>query len=291
VIVGLLSTYREGPLARGAVDSALRACDRVFVFEGPAGPRLPNEHECPPTEIADPEFGFDLSDELLVPEWDLYFRNGEWKTDAKKRTAMIEATRGLEPPVWGVWIDGDEILMNGEYLRDWTNALEWADQGKTFDPDDESTMPYMGFPIKLVELDGSITVCQGKVLRVDLIDQYSVSSSVFRNVLGMLEARGNLPLRVNDWVDAHAAAINSGTMVMPPPLPCEPFLLHRSFLRHPARRGLRLHEQEAVEIAKARARDGERTPSGAPGSPAPAPSDRREAVILGADGKPAASAT
>lgn len=242
MIVGLLSTYREGPLARQAARSAAAACDLVHVFEGPAGPRLPNEDECPPTELG-------VEVDLL--------REGAWKTDAKKRTAMIESTRGLPPPVWGVWIDGDEVLCNGEYLRDWVNLLEWEDEGKTLDPADESTMPYMGFPIKLVELDGSVAVCQGKVLRVDLIDSYSVSSSVFRNALGLLEARGNLPYSAREWAHTHRAAHEAGNLILPPPLPCEPFLLHRSFLRHPARRGLRLHEQERVEIEKAKAR-GER---------------------------------
>lgn len=245
MIVGLLSTYREGPLARQAVASALRACDRVIVFEGPAGPPLPNEHDCPPTQV----------DASALDSHRFTWKDGAWKTDARKRTAMIEATRGLEPPVWGVWIDGDEVLCNGEYLRDWLNLLEWEDAGKVYDPADEATFPYMGFPIKLVELDGTVAVCQGKVLRVDLVDGYSVSSSVFRNALGMLEARGNLPLKVPEWIERHKASLDAGHMVMPPPLPCEPFLLHRSFLRHPARRGLRLHEQEAVEIAKAKAAD------------------------------------
>ena len=42
-------------------------------------------------------------------------------------------------------------------------------------------------------------------------------------------------------------------MIAWPPLPCEPHIVHRSNLRHPARKALRMSEQEAVEFAKAQA--------------------------------------
>lgn len=237
-IVALLSTYREGPLARLAVASGLKVADHVVVFEGPAGEPLPNEEECPPTEY--------ISRGLRRSSPEMIYRTGRWPTDAKKRTKMVEYVRrmNLPPPVWAVWIDGDEILVNGEYLRDWLQLIAWED-----DPDE----PYMGWPIKLVELDGTVVVCQAKVVRLDLLDSYSVSSSVFRNALGALETRGNQPFDFNAWLDPREKLIAEGRLYQMPPLSCEPHLLHRSFLRHPARRGLRLHEQEAQEIERAKA--------------------------------------
>jgi hypothetical protein len=42
-----------------------------------------------------------------------------------------------------------------------------------------------------------------------------------------------------------------GQVFVGPPMPGEPFILHRPLLRHPLRRGHRLHEQERVELEKA----------------------------------------
>lgn len=239
MLVALISAYLEGALARGAIRSALEATDQVIVFEGPAGEPL--EGDLPETDYA--EFGDRIT---LV--------RGAWKTDAAKRTAMVEHCRRWRnfAPVWGVWVDGDEVLLNGQYLQDELNLLEW---------EDDPAEPFMGWPMKLVELDGGVTVCRGKVVRVDLIDSYSVSSSVFKNVMGNLHGEGNLPLRVsehwaplNHWIQSLPSAereVAQDRLFLPPPLPCEPFLMHRSALRHPARRGLRMHTQEATELAKA----------------------------------------
>lgn len=217
--------------------------DHVVIFEGPAGEPLPNEDECPETYlIGDNGDGF------------VHTRMGAWRTDAEKRTAMVEYCRRWrdQAPVWGVWIDGDEVLVNGEYLRDHLNVLDWQN-----DPAE----PYLGWPMHLVELDGGVTLCRGKCVRIDLIDGYSVSSSVFRNALGIMHGEGNLPVRISEYQAKVAGAIRGlplsqqalarDRLMLPPPLPCEPYLLHRSALRHPARRGLRMHEQEAVEIEKA----------------------------------------
>ncbi len=241
-IVALLSTYREGPLARQAVASALRAADHVVAFEGPAGEPLPNEEECPGTDLGIP----DESGNLWMASVGLQYKAGRWTTDAAKRTAIVAHVRKLKlpPPVWGVWIDGDEILVNGEYLRDWLQLITW---------EDDPAEPFMGWPIKLVELDGTVVVCQAKVVRLDLLDRYSVSSSVFRNSLGAMETRGNQPFNMDEWMAPRARLIEQeARLYQLPPLSCEPHLLHRSFLRHPARRGLRLHEQEAQEIERAK---------------------------------------
>ena len=234
MIVGLCSSYLEGPLVQGAVRSLLAACDRAVFFEGPAGPPL--DEDVPPSD-----FGRDVPPQMI--------HHGTWSTDAKKRTAMVESLRPFTEPTWGVWIDGDEVLCNPEYLRDWLQFFDWKEE--------ETGVKNMGWPVKLIEMDGSVAVCQAKVIRVDRLDSYSVSSSVFKNVMGELDARGNYRASIQDFpLHEQLRQLgdpDGGYLFAWPPLPCEPFIMHRSKLRHPRRSGLRLHEQEAVEIEKAKA--------------------------------------
>ena len=222
---------------QGAVRSLLAACDRVVVFEGPAGP--PFEGDVPASDFGP----MGLRTQRFIVKY------GSWRTDAKKRTAMVESLRPFTEPTWGVWVDGDEVLCNPEYLRDWLQFFDWKEE--------ETGVRNMGWPVKLIEMDGSVAVCQAKVIRVDRLDSYSVSSSVFTNVMGELDARGNYRASVDDFpLGAQLRQLgqkDGGYMFAWPPLPCEPFILHRSKLRHPRRSGLRLHEQEAVEIEKAKA--------------------------------------
>ncbi len=167
---------------------------------------------------------------------------------------MVEACRGFEPPVWAIWLDGDELLRNPETLADWVRYWSWLDEHEQrLDPE---APPRMGWPIRLVELDGSVALCRGKVVRVDLIDSYSVSSSVFVNALGYTHGEGNVPETLSDGFGKHLLqASELDRMIVPSWLVAEPYLVHRSLLRHPARQGLRLHEQEAVEIERAKAAD------------------------------------
>jgi hypothetical protein len=279
ILVGMLSLYREDALALAAVESAREACDHLIVYEGPAGEPLADE-------------GYlEKTDYLSMLPLDVY-KEGRWRTDAEKRTDMIKATRTYGPPVWACWLDGDEILMNGQYLRDQLQALTWEDEhrGASIDAADPADQPYMGWPMMIVERDGSVAVCRGKVIRCDLVDHYSVSSSVYRNVMGGLHGEGNQQVLLSELpkhagiakVQAQAELLDkqisllpdgperskllaqleqlvmlmnelADKLVLPPPLPGEPHLIHRSHLRHPARRGLRLHEQEATEIEKAKA--------------------------------------
>lgn len=250
-LLALISSYKEGTLIRGAINSALKAVEEVIVFEGPAGPPL--EADCPET---DPGFLREL----------VTWREGTWRTDAEKRTAMIAATRGYEKPTWGVMVDGDEILINGEYLRDEIQALAWEEE---VNPDAD---PYLGWPMNIVERDGNVASCRAKVLRLDLIDSYSVSSSVFKTAVGTTHGEGNVQVKLSELPQSIAlqrlveriensvgtqkqqlvelAQEISDRLVLAPPLPGEPHLVHRSHLRHPNRRGLRMHEQEAVEIER-----------------------------------------
>lgn len=225
VLLGLCSTYKEGELSRMAIESCLAAhFDQVIVFEGPAGEELPGE----------------LPDSWIPPA--VTARNGRWKTDAAKRTAMVKATRGFSEPTWGVWVDGDEVLLNGEFLRDQLQAVLWRDER-------EGGQPTAGFPLRLVEMDGSVAVCRAKCVRVDLIERYIVSSSgiLFRN--GAMMAEGNLPMAQAEWwIPERMRLLEEGRMILTPPLPGEPYLLHRSPLRHPERAKVRLHVQEGREL-------------------------------------------
>ena len=210
---------------RLAVESAAAACDHVVVFEGPAGDERCDE--APPSEL-----------EGLPVD---YVRVGSWKTDASKRTAMVHYCRQYGEPTWAVWVDGDEVLENAAYLRDTIQAVAWRDN--------EEGAPIAGVPIRLVEADGSLAVCRAKVIRVDLVDRYLVSSSGILFRTGVTMAEGNLPQKISEWwLPERMQALESDRFVLTPPLPGEPFLVHRSRLRHPARVGLRMHAQEAQEL-------------------------------------------
>lgn len=226
MIVGLISTYLEGRTAQHAIRTALQACDRVIVCEGPAGPPL--EVDVPPTDLG--EYAADPRVTQL---------HGRWRTDARKRTWMLGAIRSFPKPVWGLWLDGDEVLINPEYLRDWTDWIAWNDN-----PD----QPTLRLPLRLVELDGSISMSYVKLLRVDLVKSYEVSISNLTNMVGIEERAGNLHEHLSGWAASHPRA-GEGYLYWPPgPAPCDPYIVHRSMLRHPARAGLRLHDQERVEL-------------------------------------------
>ena len=260
-LVVLISAYREGPLVAGAIESALRATPHVCVFEGPAG--APLEADVPATDYTpwlDKHADTRTLDRLVgdrLRTGRISLVRGEWKTDAKKRTAMIEWTRRFRPePTWALWLDGDELLVNPERLREWTQLFTWRDEVERMH--DPEAVPTMGWPIRLVELDGSVALCRGKVIRADLVDSYSVSSSVFKTVLGFTHGEGNVPERLSEndgapgFGRALEVAVSLDRMVVPSWFFAEPFLIHRSLMRHPLRQGLRLHEQEAVELEKAK---------------------------------------
>lgn len=235
IVVGLVSCYREGRLIQAAVGSLMvPGISRVFVFEGPAGMIV--SAEAPETEITE-----------TPPGAQLEVRRGTWVTDAAKRTAIVKHVQAQYPKeqVWGVWVDGDEVLLNGAFLYDLLQALAWRDEAEPDAP------PTAGFPIRLVEMDGSVVVCRAKVLRVDLVSNYVVSSSGIRFKNGVVQAEGNLPDRIGDWwVPERMAKLEAGERMLDAPLPGEPILLHRSPLRHPARAGARMHVQEAAELRK-----------------------------------------
>lgn len=228
-IVGLVSAYKEGALVQEAIRSIDRVdLDDLLVYEGPAGEPL----------------GDDMPDSDYLGSKSI--ERGRWRTDARKRQAMLEEAKRRNPdePLWGVWLDGDEILCNGEYLRD---ILQWCEWESERDPEN----PWMRWPLRLVEADGAIATISNRVVRLDLIRSYDISTSVVTDVNGIERAWGNVAEDAELWMQHFLGALDHGRMTAWPPLPCEPHIFHRSHLRHPLRRAHRMHAQEADELRKA----------------------------------------
>lgn len=230
--VGLVSAFREGPLVRGCIDSLLRArLDDLLVSEGPAGELPPGVMEAPASEY---------------PEG-LEVNHGRWRSDARKRNALLkEAKRrhALRPgePLWGIWLDGDEIVVHPELLRDRLQAVVWEDEAKGTET--------LNLPLWVKEADGSLGITGGRLVRLDLLSSYDVSVSVVTDHRGDEQGLGNVQTDARLWLEMWLQAVDTGRMVAWPPGPGEPCIVHRSHLRHPARRGLRLHRQEAEELKR-----------------------------------------
>lgn len=227
MIIGLVSTYLEGPTARHAIRTALQACDRVLVCEGPAGPPL--DADVPETWRPDPHPG------------NLHWNSGRWRTDARKRTWMLDYAKRVWPEArWGLWLDGDEVLVNPEYLRDWTTLSDHRGDER--------------LPLRLIELDGSVSITLVKLVRIDLIRSYTVSLANTTGPDGQAHSAGNFHDTMGRYLGVdreRAAKLEAGYLYVPPgPAPLDPYIVHRPLLRHPDRAGLRLNEQEAAEIAK-----------------------------------------
>lgn len=237
-IVGLVSAYKEGRLVAGAIRSLERVgLDDLLVYEGPAGEPI----DGPPDSVF-PIFGAGYA-----PPGDGEPYHGSWRSDARKRDAMLQEAKRRHPdgPLWGVWLDGDEILVNGEYLRDILQALVWQDE------QERSENPWMRWPLRLVEADGAIATISNRAVRLDLIRSYEISTSVVTDTNGVERAWGNVAEDSRVWMDHFLGALDRGRMTAWPPLPCEPHIVHRSHLRHPLRRGVRMHAQEAEELRRA----------------------------------------
>ncbi len=217
-ILGLVPSYREGPLLEAALRS-LAPLDGTVVFEGPVEGN-------PPAGV-----------ESKIPAGLVTVRvDGEWETDADKRTAMLNLAKRKWPgELWGLWLDGDEILLWGEYLRDW--LLRVTQQGT---PDN----PVGGWPFALVELDSTTTLCMGKLVRLDLIARYLISSSYIELVNGDRRTVGNV-----DYWNPLEGPLVRGDDGRPhwrarPPLQGEPHLQHRPVLRDRGREVERQHVAE-----------------------------------------------
>ncbi len=233
-VAGLISSFREGRLTLGACRS-LEAVglDSLLAWDGPAG-------ELPEGVLEAPESEY--------PE-DVKVYRSRWRTDGRKRDAMLTEAKRRHAlhegePLWGVWLDGDELLAHGEYLRDRLQAVLWDDA-------ERGGPATLNLPLWTKGPDGSLAITGGRLVRLDLIQSYEISVSVVRSVGGAEQGLGNVDTDARLWLELWMQAAETGRMLAWPPGPLEPCIVHRPHLRHPARRGLRLHEQEAAELRKA----------------------------------------
>ena len=214
MIVGLVSCYREGRLAADAARSLLACCETVLVFDSPIGE--------PPAEA-----GIETDWTLLKRESRVVVRrSGRWESDAIKRTAMLDATRRFPAPTWGVIVDGDELLMYGEQLPALIehHEQEAAAQGR------ES----FGATLRLVESDGGLGFIGARVLRLDLIERWLVSSYHLLLKVGVEVAKPNAYVLAAGEPDSAEVEPTTGMQIRRP-LQGEPHILHRSLLRPPQR--------------------------------------------------------
>jgi hypothetical protein len=243
IVVGMISAYKEGRLVRGAVESLMRVgLETLYVFEGPAGQPLGDD-------VPDSDYGTSLA--APTP---FVFHRGRWRTDARKRNEMLQRAKSDHPgeELWGVVIDGDEVLWNAEYLRDRIQAASWDDEFRGADVNDPAKPPTARLPLRLVERDGTLSVITARVMRLDLLRSIDISSSVVTNIHGIQDGWGNHPELSPMYVEALGMAIDRGQLAAWPPFPCEPCIVHRAHLRHPLRRGLRMSDQETRELARAK---------------------------------------
>jgi hypothetical protein len=230
----LISSYREGRLTLGAVRSlAAVGLDDLLISEGPAGDLPPDVQDAP------------------LSEWPpgVQVNGGRWRSDGRKRDAMLQEAKRRHAlhegePLWGVWLDGDELLAHGEYLRDRLQGVLWEDEAS-------GRAPTLNLPLWTKEPDGSLAITGGRLVRLDLIRSYEISVSVVRSIGDSEQGLGNVTTDARLWLDLWMHAVESGRMIAWPPGPLEPCIVHRSHLRHPARRGLRMHAQEAAELRRA----------------------------------------
>lgn len=211
-VVGLLSTFREGLLARDAVRSLLGCCDRVLCLEAPIGAADPDAGE--PSRLWD---GKKRPPSLLVSE------RGPFATDAAKRTALLRWAHRFQqqigqPEWWAVVLDGDEVLLWPELLPAYLERARAEDAAGSL-------------KLKLVTAaDGRSEVQEtgARILPGHLVDEYVLSSYQIR-------LRGT----------ATVLTLPNGP-AQRPPLQGEPHILHRSYLRPPSRTD---RQSEAERIA------------------------------------------
>lgn len=233
MIVALMSTYREGALALSAARSVLPACDALIVFEGAVGEQA-GEGEPTPVWVIEQE-AREASVLTYVAEWEVCV----WGSDAAKRTALLKCAQKFygdtADPWWCLWIDGDEVLLWGEYLPDWVARAEHVGGAG-------------GFALRIVEMDGSVAKSHGRIFRGDLVEAFEESSYQARLKTGMVVALPNIPICVSGGVPCARADGEPVTVDdladLRPPLAGEPHILHRTILRSPARTVRRLHEDE-----------------------------------------------
>ena len=228
MIVGLVSTFQEGHLAEDAVRSLLPCCRTVLVNEGPI------------TDASDVTsdasgWGWARKEQRIVVAY------GAFPSDAAKRTALLSRTRRYPAPVWGLVLDGDELLLHGDQIP----ALIEHHEAQAAHAGKEP----LRVPLRLVDGDGTTSVMTGRLLRLDLIERWLISSYhiLLRNGVEVSLANGKL--RDCDQPDSRELDVTTGLQLRRP-LQGEPHILHRSFLRSPDRQAERQSVAEGDEFSR-----------------------------------------
>lgn len=212
--VGMLPTYREGPLAASAARTLFECCDVVLSYEGPVG-------NAP--ETGDPtEWPRDLQRNSR-----LIRKHGTWTDEVAKRNAMLDFTRRYDPPVWGVYLDADEILLGARWVPDLVYAAERnAEEGRAVS----------AIPLLIQEVDYSVGRIH-RLIRLDLLKRHVLSMS--QMVFFGSEVVVTFPV-IPTWRPGQDM-----TPFQRPPMEGEPHIHHRSYYRPKARTDFRLHKEEA----------------------------------------------
>ena len=221
-IISLISVFEESEHMLQSCIYSARWSDEIFVFDGTTQAEsnvLKQSH----IKIASGRHGTPY-----------HFYSGQWRSDADKRTEMLMEAKAWDQDSWALWLDGDEILNYGEFLKDLCYRAE----------EETSTG---GTTIRIVEYDGSVAQCYGKLIRVGNISKYLMSSYEVELTSGLTVALPNVPICSAGGIpigeikerDDPILALNR------PPLIGEPHLLHRHGLRSPEREAPRLHDVEA----------------------------------------------
>lgn len=217
-IVALISSYKETDLLSSCLRSA-QWCDMRMIFEGETN----GENN--------------FSDLGTALQYNIIQYNGVWKSDADKRTTMLDFAKELlddDPNYWALWLDGDEILLWGEYLHDLCQRAEIETATG-------------GAAIKIVEYDGSVANCFGKLIKLKSVKRYIMSSYEVELENGMTVALPNVPICTAGGIPIGEITSKNDPLLATnrPPLQGEPHLLHRHGLRDPSRSVQRLHDAES----------------------------------------------
>jgi hypothetical protein len=239
-IIALISTYKETDLLASCLESA-KDCDAIIVFDGPTNAPTEIRKDYMPNQAVGNQMRAALSLRRTNKHYTqpVSFYSGRWNSDAHKRTEMLEMAKTHQrKDSWGLWLDGDEILLWGEYLHDHCNRaeMETATGGTT---------------LRIVEYDGSVALCYGKLIKLSAVARYVMSSYEIELTNGMTVAlpnvkicsQGGIPYVTDEFGITRADDERLATHR--PPLQGEPHLLHRHGLRSPTREVERLHETEA----------------------------------------------
>lgn len=223
MIVGMMPTYREGPLAASAIRTMLSCCNVVLVYEGPVG-------NAPAAGDAT-----DLQELKKNPH--VVRKEGEWRTEIEKRNAMLEFTRRYKPPVWGVYLDADEILIGGQWIPD----LIWAaDRQRGTSVEHPEPVEVSAIPLLIQEVDYSVGRIH-RIIRLDLLERHVLSMSQLKFITSPVVV--TFPV-IPVWRPGETLTENCR-----PPMSGEPHIHHRAYYRPPVRADYRLHQEE-MEDAK-----------------------------------------